>query len=84
MIWYPAGLDLIQMFESEFEDVDALKNALDELFQARVDNHLEWEIMLDMPLPPYVSYCDEEQTELVYELVAQNENQMWNGIKLQS
>jgi len=31
-IWYMAGPDLIELFDSEFEDVDALKIGLDVLF----------------------------------------------------
>lgn len=58
------------MFQGEFEDVSALKIGLEELFQARVDNQLDEDLLpvLDMRPPPYVAYCDEEQTELVYEL----------------
>ena len=57
---YEASEDLTQLFKEEFEDLDSLRIALDGLFQARVDNELEWEIMLDldMPLPPNVSNCD--------------------------
>ena len=40
-IHYEASEDLIQLFEEEFEDADALKIALDGLFQARVDNQLD-------------------------------------------
>ena len=83
---YEASEDLTQLFEEKFEDLDSLRIALDGLFQARVDNELEWEIMLDldMPLPPNVSNCDGKQTELVHELVAKNEDEMWSDIKLDS
>jgi len=37
-----------------------------------------------MPLPPNVSNCDGKQTVIVDELVAQNENEMRNLIKLAS
>ena len=85
-IHHEASEDLIKLFEEEFEDLDSLKIALDGLFQARVDNELEWEIMLDldMPLPPNVSNCDGKQTELVHELVAKNEDEMLSDIKLDS
>ena len=38
----------------------------------------------DMPLPPNTSSCDGKQTELVHELMAENENEMQNEIKLAS
>ena len=71
-IHYYASEDLTQLFEDEFENADALKIALDGLFQARVGNQLDQEIMLDhdMPLPPNTSSCDGKQTVLVHELMA--------------
>jgi len=88
-IWYTADPDLIELFDSEFEDVFddvyALRTSLDRLFQKRVDNFLEEQPMLpDRRFFPYVSYCDEQQTALVHELVAEDEKEMWNGIKLES
>jgi len=88
-IWYTADPDLIELFDSEFEDifddVYPLRNSLDRLFQKRVDNFLEEPPMMPDARPfPYVSYCDEQELALVHELVGESEKEMWYVIELES
>lgn len=85
MIHYSASEDLSQLFQGEFEDVAALKIGLEELFQARVDNQLDQDLLpvLDMTPPPYVAYCDEQQTALVYELTDAIFSMWWDEFVLE-